>query len=451
MVATVVLSLAVRVVDLGTKSVFADELASFQFAHLDWHSFWQLVFHSEANMSLYYVLLRFWIHFGDSVPFLRFFSVIPAVATVPLIYVMGKDLFSPMVGLFASVLFSLNTFHIFYSQAGRGYSLAVFFVTLSCWFFVRSLREPAKANLVAYVLISAAALYSHFFAIFVLVAQCVSLLLWRPPRATFLRQCISMLAVGALASPLFVFALVHKTTPISWVEPTRGRDVYHFFTYLSGSGLKFALSLIALALAAKEYFRPRLRHAQVGTDWSFAFLAVWLLVPIITTLLISIWKPVFSPRFLMICLPAFVLLVARGLSLIRPAWTLYLVTAILIASCATALPRYYRQPGIEDWRSAIAYLHQHVAPADAILLNNPSFKDILEFSFHEFQTEPPTRNIISGPATEYLLKKSDRTWLIFCHANAYEEANTAALRARFDSPQTGQFIGIQIVEFKHTP
>jgi mannosyltransferase len=445
---TALLAVAVRVIGLDSKSVFADELASFQFAQMNWHDFWHIAFHSEANMSLYYTLLRFWIHLGHSVPFVRFFSVIPAVATVPLIYVLGKDLFSRMAGLLASLLFALNAFHISYSQAARGYSLAVFVVTLSCWLFTRSVGEPGIGNLSAYVLVSTAALYSHFFAAFVLLAQCVSLLVWRPARVAVLRQGILMFAVSVLAAPLLIFAMIHKTGPISWVEPTSGKDVYHFFTYLSGGGLKFGLSIIALALAVREYLRIRTRAAHDGTARHFTFVAMWLLVPVVTTLLISIWKPVFSPRFLMICLPAFALLVGKGVSVIRPACAEHVFAAVLILSCLTALPAYYRQPGIEDWKSAVAYLHGHVKPGDSILLNNPAFKDILEFSFREFQTEPPTPTVIAGPASENLLWQSEHTWVLLCHPNSAEEATVAALRTKFISRESAQFVGLKVIEFQ---
>lgn len=444
---TIVLSLVVRIIGLGSKSVFADELSSFQFAHMSWRAFWELISRSEANMSLYYVLLRLWVHLSSGVAWVRFLSVMFAVATVPLIYALGKELFSRTAGLFACLLFALNTFHISYSQAGRGYSLAVFLAALSCWFFNKTVREPSTGNLIGYALASAVALYGHFFTGFVLLAQCVALVLWRPARAELIRQAFLMLAVGVLGIPLFLFAAVHKTGPISWVEPVTGKDVYHFFTYLSGSGLKFGLSMVAVALAATDYWRKRHREEYDRMEWSFLLLAMWLLVPIVTTLLISIWKPVFSPRFLMIVLPAFVLLVGKGVAGIRPAWAEYMVAGALLLSNATALSGYYRQPGIEDWRSTVAYLQREVQPADSIVINNPSFREILNYSFREFRTEPPTRNIIPGPASEDLLRRSDHTWVVWCHPDASEEAGMSALKAKFGAREAVQFVGIVIVEF----
>jgi mannosyltransferase len=444
LLSTIALSFVVRVIALGSKSVFADELASFGFAQMSWQEFWRLITSREANMALYYVLLRFWIHIHASVAFLRFLSVIPAVATVLIVYLIGKKLFSRPVALLAALLFSLNTFHISYSQAARGYTLAVFLVALSCLYWIESLGDPTRANAIGYVIASAAAIYGHFFAIFVLVAQFVSLFALRRSRAAVVRQLLLMVLIGFLGIPLFFFAARYKTAPLFWVEPTSARGVYHFLTYLSGSGLKFAVSVVAMAIAAREWWWRR--RLQQNTE-PFMFLALWLLLPLGVTLLISLWKPVFSPRFLMISLPAFVLLVAEGLIMIRAAWASHLMAGVLLVSCVTALPAYYRQPGIEDWKSAIAYLHQHVQPSDSILINNPSYKDILQFSFREYGMDPPPRNLIAGRASEDLLRKSDRSWVVLCHAPASEEANIDALRTSFRSRETAQFVGIKIIEF----
>lgn len=43
LIAIVMLALGLRILALDTKSVFADESASFRFAHLNWSAFWHLL------------------------------------------------------------------------------------------------------------------------------------------------------------------------------------------------------------------------------------------------------------------------------------------------------------------------------------------------------------------------------------------------------------------------
>lgn len=453
LVSTVVLALAVRIIDLGSKSVFADELASIRFAQLNWTAFWRLITGGEANMTLYYVLLRFWIRISDKVAFVRFLSVIPAVATVPLIYAMGKRLFSPPTAIVASLLFSLNTFDISYSQAGRGYTLAVFLVTLSGLYFVESVQEADKPSAIGYVTATTAAWYTHFFAGFVFLSQLVALLLpGASPvsRPVLVRQVRLISWVTILVTPLLIFAAIHKTQPLFWIQPPTAPEIYHFFSYLSGSGLKFGLSVVALLVAGRQWWlRDRLREKQ-GRSWPFLFLTLWFLLPVGMVLLLSFWRPVFSPRFLMVCLPAFVLLVSEGLAGIRPKWAQYSITAALVLSCLTALPSYYRAPGLEDWRTATRYLKEHVSQPDAIVIADPAYSDIFEYSFRHFVLQLPTKKVIAGRDWEHSLAGSDHIWLVFCHPNPTQLVSSSARLADFSLQSRVQFTGVTVAEYVRT-
>jgi hypothetical protein len=242
-----------------------------------------------------------------------------------------------------------------------------------------------------------------------------------------------------------MFAMAHQTEPIFWVQPTTWKEVYHFGTYLSGSGLKFGLSVIALAIAAREWWRRTQRRSEATRP--FIFLSLWLLLPIASTLLLSLWKPVFSPRFLMICLPAFVLLVGEGINAIRPQRLRCLFAGTLVVSFVTALPAYYRQPGIEDWKSATTYMHQRVQAADTILVNNPAYRPILEYSFREFGLVLPTQHILLGPAKTIPTLDSGNIWLLLCHTGPSEADDLISLKQQFAVLADVRFNGIEIIEF----
>jgi hypothetical protein len=149
----------------------------------------------------------------------------------------------------------------------------------------------------------------------------------------------------------------------------------------------------------------------------------------------------------MICLPAFVLLVAEGLIAIRSAWIRYGLVSALLLSCVTALPAYYRQPGIEDWKSTVAYLSQHVRPADTIIVNNPAYRPILEYSFPEFGFVLPTQHVLLGPANRIPAPQSDHIWLLLCHKAPTEQEDVTSLTRRFALRSDRQFVGLQVVEF----
>ena len=77
---------ALRFLFLTRKPFWFDECFGAEASRLRWHDFWRLMWWREANMSLYYLLLRGWLHFGFSPFFIRSFSVAVSLLALPAIY-----------------------------------------------------------------------------------------------------------------------------------------------------------------------------------------------------------------------------------------------------------------------------------------------------------------------------------------------------------------------------
>jgi len=120
----IVIAALLRIAFLGAKRFDVDEAASITYARLGWAAFLSTLA-LDSNMWLHYALLRLWAHLGDSEVIIRSLSVIPAVATLSVVYALGTRLFGRRVGLIALVLLSVNAFHIAYAQNARSYSLCV--------------------------------------------------------------------------------------------------------------------------------------------------------------------------------------------------------------------------------------------------------------------------------------------------------------------------------------
>lgn len=448
LIAILLLALGLRILALDTKSVFADESASFRFTHLNGNAFWHLLTQSEANMALYYVLLRSWLRISYTVWFGRLFSVLVGAATVPVVFFLGRRLFSREAAFFSSVLLALNTFHILYSQAARGYTLAVLLVTLSALCFVQTLEEFNWRTAGGYVVTSTAAFYAHFFAAFVLLAQALSLVFLKSQQKAVKRQVGLMLLVALLGMPLVIFATVHKTQPLFWLDHPSARDVHHLFMYFFGSGLKYALSLVALGFAAREWWErsssPTEQHEE--SNWPYFFVALWLVLPITLTLIISHWKPVFSPRFLMVCLPAVVLLTGKGLSSVRRPFRRYGFAAVLFGSLITALPSYYRRPGLEDWRSVTNYLSDNAQPTDVILVG-PYYRDAFETAFRRSKRIWPTQKVTSALSGRNLLQNVERIWMVSCHPDGKGRDDIPATPRDFFLHSDAKFVGIEVLRY----
>jgi hypothetical protein len=76
-------------------------------------------------MALYYGLLRLWVRLGTDESTVRLLSVLPDLATVPVLYVL-ENRFGTRVGLSSALLLAINGYNIQYAQEARSYSLDFF-------------------------------------------------------------------------------------------------------------------------------------------------------------------------------------------------------------------------------------------------------------------------------------------------------------------------------------
>src|SRR5215472_4606025 len=136
--------IAARVFCLACKPFWFDECFSVEVCRMDWHNFVRVLWWREANMSLYYALLRIWLHFGSTEFFIRSLSVLFAALSIPVIYWLARLLFDRKVAIIATALLALNDFHIRYSQEARSYALFFLLAALSSGFLILFLRQPAR-------------------------------------------------------------------------------------------------------------------------------------------------------------------------------------------------------------------------------------------------------------------------------------------------------------------
>jgi len=175
LVILLIVGVIVRLKCLACKPFWFDECFSVEIARIDWRNFIDLLWWREANMSLYYLLLKAWLHFGQSQGFIRSLSVVFAAATLPAVYWVARTLYNQQVGLIAAALFTFNAYSVRYAQEARSYSLFLLLAALSSGFLVAWLRQPTRRNWIGYVLTSTLAVYAHFYALLLAAAQWIAI------------------------------------------------------------------------------------------------------------------------------------------------------------------------------------------------------------------------------------------------------------------------------------
>ena len=125
--------------------------------------------HIDHHAPFYFVIVWF-VHFlGSSEFWLRIPSAVAGIATIIVVYYLGKEVVNEKVGLFAALLLAVAPYHIYYSQEARMYTFTTLFVTLAYYLFFKASHEKDGRYWIAMWLCCAAAFYTHFYTGFVTI------------------------------------------------------------------------------------------------------------------------------------------------------------------------------------------------------------------------------------------------------------------------------------------
>jgi 4-amino-4-deoxy-L-arabinose transferase-like glycosyltransferase len=169
---------------------------------------------ADAHPPLYYVLLKAIPSFGSITPF-RLLSVVASLGVIPLLFLLGKRLFSERVGLLSSFLFAVAQPNIKYAQIIRSYAVFTFLTMLAIYFFVSYLQDRKTKQVVLWVIASALACWIHYFFGFILLAKVVYVMFYHRHDKKLLKTLfVSCFLLALLIAPLLpiVYAQrVHAT------------------------------------------------------------------------------------------------------------------------------------------------------------------------------------------------------------------------------------------------
>jgi len=455
----VVLGTVLRLIALGYKSFWLDEISSLVFARVPGISFWQTLWHDEGNMALYYVMLRPWLHFGTSEASVRLLSVLPGIASLPLMYLLGARLFGRKVGTVATLFLASSTGAVVYSQEARGYSWLLLGVIASTYLFVRLIQRPTYSMALAYALAAGITLYFHYFGLLVPLAHAVSLPTLPTDRRPWKYLFVAGAIFTALAIPVLWMIYIQPIQHIEWVQGPSLLELYHLGVFLAAEGVKgVGPVLLVLELVLIGVFLRMMNHLRDTAIakwqfWNYAIVASSLFTPVIFTLLVSLVRPVFFHRFLIICLPAWLLAVAVGACAIhRSQLRTLAIAGVCLLSLASTVISYTRVR--EDWRGVANFLIAHASAQDRVLhyagVGNPSdsYRDWLPGGTNN----RPASVEITPQSQEWLasIAGAERVWLLRYPANRSDETTRTAeaeLQSRYTAGETTKFRAITLTEY----
>lgn len=440
MIGIMSLATVLRLYQLGTESVWIDEMLSIRDAE-------EFTLSIPYTRPLFYALLKFWMLFGSSDAWLRSLAVLFGLGSILLTYQLGKVLVSKPVGYVAAFLMAISPLFINHSQEIRMYSLISFLSILGTLVLVRMLQNPTYGKWGGWVAARVLLVISNPNNLLILAADGL-LAAW-----TFRRQrkWLVFFGLGFLIMGLFLVPIVLSLTVGGEVEQfgedqtvSEGRGisllhlggmvaqltVYYPLRYLlESSQIEVSKSNLDNIGALQQFFGNLdwllllcgvatlivsglsilaivaiYKHRTKPLVW----LLVWAIVPLVFMIMGSfVHVAIWSPRYLLFIAPYLLILLSMGFVILWH-WRQKLAIVAAVVYCAATigcLYDYYTVLYRNDWKGATTYIEQNVNPGDAIAfysiggLANQSF-----FRYYDGSVEGQLveRDTIKTPQDEYV-------------------------------------------------
>jgi mannosyltransferase len=410
---------------------------------------------ADTHPPLYPFLLYLWLRLAGSSPLaVRFLSALIGTLAVAVIYALGCRIFDRRTAGLAALFAATSPVLVYYSQETRMYGLVTLLAAASIYWTIRVLaKQEAKASAsklpyAAYFLATIGAVYTHYYAFFVVLAENLVVLpyLFRHRQWPAVRRWL--LTQGALAAAYVPWIAVQSRF-------LGGKASARFDEWSLGTALRIAGQTVAafgagpavpsaIAWIVAILFLIAVAAGLVGLLRQHR-LAPWLMVAYLLIPLLLAWAvnpimPFFYARYLLLIAPAFYLLAAWGTmawdASVRSAaafdaaashparwgrvWS-SLAAVILLAGSGTGLFSYYTNDVYLKSRygEMMAYVKANAQSGDALILANqlqrPIFQyyqpqgiDAYFFPRYEYPLEDPQ----TAGDLESIAASHPRLWLV---------------------------------------
>lgn len=282
----------------------------------------------DGAPPLFYVLLHYWMAlFGQSDLAVRSLSGVFSCATLPVAWVAARRLGGSKAAVAVVLVLASSPFAIYYGTEARMYAMVGFLVACGIVAVQRALERPRPGNVVAIALCTAALLYSHYWALYLVAATALWALwlAWRGPERLRRsgRWMLLALVVGGLSFipwlPIFIFQAEHTGTP--WAEPADFAAMVNAVSSFAGGGTNQGrvLGLLFFALAGLGFFGVARSTTRIDLDLRGQRRSKALGWVFVTTLVLAvvggyISQSAFQARYAMVVFVPVVLLVGLGVT-----------------------------------------------------------------------------------------------------------------------------------------
>lgn len=458
----VIFGATLRIYKLGFKSLWGDEIGQVLVSK---NTIAGILEGHHLAPPLDYIILHFFLYFGDSEFIARLPSAIFGILAIILIYKVGKILFGAKEGLISAFLLSISPMHIWYSQEARMYSLFTFLSLLSLFFFYKATKENNKKSWAGFILSTLLCVYTHYYAFFVILIEMLFLLFiliknrysvrrgelsGNIGKTTLLSFVFSVIIIFLLFTPWLNVFLVqtHGLHGVLWygLQP----NLFFFYSIfgalsvfyggyalLNTSGIIINLVIFMIGfLYVSIFLYGILASIKIKKyEDQIILLFLWMTVPVVVSFVISYYRgPITTYRNMIFILPMYLMVISRGITSISQPIILLTdrltskttiinqiknkqliisLIVIILFTCIsiTAIENGYEKQK-EDWRGTTDYLTTHVKEAELIVIFDDSASGLAFYYKGDAKIIPLPKNITSVNIVNTASSNYTKMWFV---------------------------------------
>jgi uncharacterized membrane protein len=327
---------------------------------------------------------------------IRLLSLVCGAGTVFPLFLLSRKLVSEHVALLSTLFFSLSPFILYYNQEGRMYTLLMFLAVMQVNFFIDWYRNNGKKGLTGFVIFSVLCLYTHFFALFLIISEAAFLMnvMKGADKSIGLRKAVIVFfSLGLFYLPWAIFMaqnLGQNAQTWKGIKHIFFGAPYTFFRFIYGYAvfplnfdkkLNFSASMWQVSLWVGIIiiaFIPALiilKKSRIFTGES-KLIPILGFVPMALSLFFSLYKNMIGERYLVFSAPFFFIVISV---IAVKAWptrkSLAVLAFVLPFSLSLfGLIEYFANDefGKINMRAAAQYIINK-SPSNALVLCHPAY------------------------------------------------------------------------------
>ncbi len=390
-----------RLAALTTHSMWWDELLRMNIANPA-HSFNDILnlcreARDPAPRAIYLVLNVWMTLFGYNDASARLLVALTGMASIPVVYLIGKALAHARVGLIAASVTAVNYYHIYYSLDIGYYPFLFLLAALSYLFFIRLTTSNTILNLILYGLTTFTLMVMHHFAILVFAAQVITYIaifrqqIWLQIRFHF-RYLLVSAFIGFAYYPFLKDVFTTLDMNLKLPSPGSYFFINFFYGYFGYSGVTTFCALFAFAIfmAGALLVTSPYTSKDPAKNNAVLILLIWILFPLLAAYTKTVQgTTALIDRYTIVILPGLLLCISLGFDYIIKSSLKYAAITLFICCSLIVLiyeRGFYTSTNKDDFKGVVRFVQSNQKQTKYHVLSDKSW--FFKYYFDQYGLTP---------------------------------------------------------------